>query len=179
MMIRRKGRIGALLLAGMLSGTMLLGQSAVRSSVVASGATEASGGGVALRGTIGQGVVGATMNAATSALQGFWLPEGDDGSSSVVETRRGYVEARKNSVACHPNPVTSSATFTLLIAESADVQLRLFDRLGRERARLIDGRRESGLIEVELSADELESGYYVVELIVGGERSIESIMVAI
>ena len=166
-----------LLIAGMVSGASLYGQTTQTSSVIGAGATEASGDGLIVRGTVGEGVIGLTTASAIRSGQGFWYTLGNESSSSVRETQVASGGASNNDLQCYPNPVSSVAHFQLTVSEGNHATLRLYDRLGRVRTTLVDGQREAGKIVVEMTVDELDAGHYTAELVVGKDRVVRQILI--
>ncbi len=61
----------------------------------------------------------------------------------------------------YPNPFNPTTTIEFTLAETSNVTLKIFDMLGREVAKLIDGEREAGIVYKEvLDASKLSSGLY-------------------
>lgn len=69
--------------------------------------------------------------------------------------------------AVQPNPARHSARVVVEIPEAASVQVRVFDLLGREVARPLDGTRAAGRYAVHLSAEALPAGLYFVRMEAG------------
>ena len=66
-----------------------------------------------------------------------------------------------------PNPAAGAATLRFAVAERTAATLVLYDALGREVARPLDGAVE-GLAEVRLDASALPAGLYVARLVANG-----------
>ncbi len=64
----------------------------------------------------------------------------------------------------YPNPFNPVTTIRFDLPEDADVQLLVYDVLGREVAELVSGRVVSGFHEVVWDASEVASGVYVYKL---------------
>ncbi|MGH7132359.1 MAG: GC-type dockerin domain-anchored protein [Phycisphaerales bacterium] len=64
--------IAATLVLGTLSSSAAFGQLSVPQYVIAGGGGTSSGGGYSVSGTIGQPVVGISVNGSTSVNSGFW-----------------------------------------------------------------------------------------------------------
>ena len=68
----------------------------------------------------------------------------------------------------YPNPFNPSTTIRFSLPERVHVELKVFDRLGREVARLVDGTIEAGRHEVRFSGSSLPSGVYFARFSAGG-----------
>ena len=66
--------------------------------------------------------------------------------------------------AAYPNPFNPTATVPFHIAQAGAVRLSVYDVLGREVARLADGRVEAGRHTAVFDASRLPSGTYFVRL---------------
>ena len=66
-----------------------------------------------------------------------------------------------------PNPVADAATFAFSVTEATEATLVIYDALGREVARPVDGPVD-GVTEAELDATALPAGLYVARLVVDG-----------
>lgn len=73
----------------------------------------------------------------------------------------------------YPNPFNPVTTIRYELPRSAEVVLRVFDPLGREVARLVEGARSAGQHEVQFDARDLPSGLYLYRLEVG-DRFLET-----
>ena len=156
-----------LLLAG---GSVAWGQTRVSSSVIGSGATDASGGGFRVLATVGQPVIGRVQSATTAVNQGFWytLPRA---VSSVEEPVAGAVADRVALLIAGPNPFSDGTELRLLLPTAGNVTLRLYDALGREVRTLVDGHRGAGPIALHIDGSDLMSGRYTLQLVAGAVRS--------
>ncbi|WP_420455152.1 T9SS type A sorting domain-containing protein [Rubrivirga sp.] len=76
-----------------------------------------------------------------------------------------------------PNPARDRATVGFELAEAGDVTVAVFDALGREVARLLDGPAEAGVQEVTFDAAGLPAGVYVVRMTTGTGTFAERITV--
>ena len=73
------------------------------------------------------------------------------------------------SVEAFPNPFNPSTTIRYSLPTSDHVVLRVYDILGREVARLVDGVQQEGRHEVSFDASRLPSGVYLYRLETGSE----------
>ena len=64
----------------------------------------------------------------------------------------------------YPNPFNPATKISFSIPELADVQLKIFDVLGREVSLLINEEKPAGNYEVEFNASKLASGIYFYRL---------------
>ena len=63
-----------------------------------------------------------------------------------------------------PNPTAGQTTVSFALAEAADVELAVFDVLGKEVVRVVDGPRQAGDHRVTFDASGLAAGVYVYRL---------------
>jgi len=146
-------------------------QIVLSSAVVGAGGAPSSDGTIVLNGTLGQTAIAPVSDLSTVAWQGFWYTLPGSRPSGVRE--EPVTGDGGNSVALMqnvPNPFSESTELRLRLPRSGHVSLKLYDRLGREAMTLIDGRRESGMIALQISAADLESGQYTAQLITDGVR---------
>ena len=80
--------------------------------------------------------------------------------------------------AAYPNPAAGGATLRFDLPEAASVRLGVYDLLGREVARLVDGDVAGGRHEAVLDARALASGVYVVRLVAGADVQTQRVTVA-
>ncbi|MEL6442745.1 MAG: T9SS type A sorting domain-containing protein [Bacteroidota bacterium] len=64
----------------------------------------------------------------------------------------------------YPNPVASSATLRFTLPEAGDIDLRVYDLLGRVVAEVASGTHEAGAHTATFDASALPSGVYLVRL---------------
>lgn len=69
----------------------------------------------------------------------------------------------------YPNPFNPSTVIHFEIATGSDVQLQVFDLMGREIATLLDSRLPGGSHAVSFDGSQLSSGVYVYRLSAGNE----------
>jgi hypothetical protein len=69
----------------------------------------------------------------------------------------------------YPNPFNPAATVAFALPERAAVSLAVYDVLGREVARLVEGSLEAGAHAVRFEAGALPSGTYLVRLEAGAQ----------
>ncbi len=73
----------------------------------------------------------------------------------------------------YPNPFNPTTAIRFALPSSEMVKLKIFDVLGREIARLAEGRFEAGVHEVRFDAQQLSSGTYFYSLEAGTHREIK------
>lgn len=143
-------------------------QNRIPVEILAGGFTHASGS-YRLDGTIGQTCVGRVQSSAHIVEVGGWygvilaLPVQPQSSSALPvsdQLLRNY-----------PNPFNPLTTARLQLTRTGPVRLSVYDLLGREVARLIDGILASGAHEFSWNAGGHASGEYFLHLAtVDGEQ---------
>jgi hypothetical protein len=76
-----------------------------------------------------------------------------------------------------PNPVRTSTQISYDLPESAEVELTVYDLMGREVKRLATGSHGQGTHSVQLDAATLPSGVYIVRLQAGSRQITRRITV--
>ena len=136
-----RGDIIIRMVAAGIAGMLLLAllpapgeaQLRVPRSVIASGGTQASGGGVLLRGTIGQPIAGTAKGPAHAGFFGFWYNEGNTVVGVSPAPMAAAASPRIGSL--YPNPARNTVTVTVETAPGQHAEILLVDLLGRVRAR--------------------------------------------
>jgi hypothetical protein len=64
----------------------------------------------------------------------------------------------------YPNPFNPTTTIKYQIPISGNVSIKVYDILGKEVAKLVDGYMEIGRYEVDFDASSLASGVYIYRL---------------
>ncbi len=85
-------------------------------------------------------------------------------TSSVKEIGNNKVPTHYSLSQNYPNPFNPSTTISYSIPESGQVQLNVYDVLGREVAVVVNKEQAVGSYEVEFDASELNSGVYFYQL---------------
>lgn len=103
-----------------------------------------------------------------SSWIGFWHVVPSDTAAGIYEewNAGGLGDAAITSAA--PNPFAGDITIYTRIDRPGQVRLVLFNMLGEEIIRLIDGEREAGTSRVNWDPVDLSPGVYLLQLEVGG-----------
>lgn len=113
-------------------------------------------------------VRGASVPAAAEAVEL---------ESAVAVAGEAAPDAGFGLAAPSPNPVRGTAQITYRLAESGAVTLAVFDALGREVARLVEGEQAAGTHVARLEASALAPGAYLVRLASGTEAAVRRLTV--
>jgi hypothetical protein len=70
----------------------------------------------------------------------------------------------------YPNPFNPSTQIHFSLPQTSNVQLQVFDLLGRNVATLVDGPMASGQHQVSFDASDLTSGLYLYTITAGTQR---------
>lgn len=121
-----------------------------------------------------------TVIYITSADPGFTtpslppLPYGAVYTAAEREELPVSVKLSRN----YPNPFNPETTIEYTLPRAETVRLVVYDLLGREIARLVDGLRPAGRHQIRFRAGELPSGTYVYRLETAGERHTQTMVLA-
>ena len=96
---------------------------------------------------------------------------GKDLSESLINEPEEYALFEN-----YPNPFNPTTMITYQIPEAGNVELKVYDNLGREVATLVNQYRAAGKYEIEFNATNLTSGIYIYRLITGDFVSIKKMI---
>ncbi len=104
-----------------------------------------------------------------------WVPSDDEllieDEEPVIELPATF-ELRGN----YPNPFNPTTTIEFDLPEAVNVQLTVFDALGRRVKTLVDGSLEAGTHSVRFDASQLPSGLYLYRIQAGQHHQVRSMM---
>jgi len=112
--------------------------------------------------TILVGEFQAGSTAFTPPSSGDWVLVLDQKSLGLAApgSTLDAVPAAVRNLAITPNPLRAGGRIHFDLARSTEVRVTLIDLQGRERARLADGHRQAGPMDVAIETGNLESGLY-------------------
>jgi hypothetical protein len=140
----------------------------LQSTVVGAGATAATDGTHGLVGTIGQAVIGPATGTTGTVWQGFWYTVPEAPVSAVPGRQFDPASAGVVLYQNIPNPFSTTTVLQFQLPRRANVSLKLFDAVGHEVRTLLEGEQNAGMISIQISANDLESGYYTARLVADG-----------
>jgi hypothetical protein len=68
----------------------------------------------------------------------------------------------------YPNPFNPSTKIRFAVPSSGNVNLEIFDNLGREKTKLLNEELRAGIYEIEFNAVNFPSGIYFYRITTGG-----------
>jgi len=153
--------ISAAIMCLLASSAMAFNKTA---EVIGSGATNASNATMHLQGTVGQAVIGTTLNAAGRNEQGFWHPANAH-ASGIMSPAAGLL-AGFTLDQNYPNPFNPAGTTTIHFTApySAHVVLNVYTMTGKLVQTLLDADVSEGGYSLNLDAGMLPSGNYLYAL---------------
>jgi pectate lyase len=84
-----------------------------------------------------------------------------------VENSKGTLPLKFHMNQNYPNPFNPSTKISYQLPAPAHVFLKVYDMLGRERAKLVDEQKSAGSFEVQWMAEDLPTGVYFCRLTAG------------
>ena len=85
-----------------------------------------------------------------------------------VSTSTDDLEAAKIALKTFPNPIKNLTNFSFYLEEAADVNLKIYDLMGREIQTVVDSRLASGDHTLQTSTEHLQSGVYIYRFVSNG-----------
>ena len=76
----------------------------------------------------------------------------------------------------YPNPFNPSTTIQYSIPESENVKLSIYNTIGEEVSKLVNGYKEAGTYKVNFNASKLSSGIYYYKIIAGNFSSVKKMI---
>ena len=80
--------------------------------------------------------------------------------------------------AAYPNPFNPVTTLEFSVPIAIDVQVIVYDMMGRVVSELVSGLHDPGYHEVQWNASQQSSGIYFVKMVAGGQANIQKLMLA-
>ncbi len=161
---------GPLLLAGiclvMASGAFA--QYAIPAQVLAGGASEMSGTGYGIKGTVGQSAVGRAIIGDFEAQAGFWFAvvtlttPGSAVDAPVMPPSRYALEQN------YPNPFNPATQIRFALPRAVHVAVKVYNLNGALVETLVDAEFSSGEHQVSWNADHFASGTYLIKMAAPG-----------
>ena len=116
----------------------------------------------------------------TDSLHGYAV-----GANGAILKYRGVLSSVKEPVEVpssfslkqnYPNPFNPSTTISFLLAEKANVMLKIYDIIGHE-VRSIEQKMEKGEHNIKFTSDNLSSGVYIYTLIANNYRASKKMII--
>ena len=151
---------------------LILGSGTARAQATIEMPTLSSGGGEqegtygTVFATVGEPFAADTLKAISdeATWTGFWLVMPADATSSVREESIAGSTAATSVTGVSPNPFSSEVTIEIGLARAGNVSLAMYDLLGREVDRLLEGWREPGRYRIAWRPENLAPGAYMLRL---------------
>lgn len=120
-------------------------------------------------------IVAATASSSSDAQS--WYIESVE-LKNETEANEFEIENTFAILPVFPNPFVDRTNVTFSLEEATDVDLRLYDMLGREVTLLFSGRKSAGAHSMTLERNTLVSGVYVLKLQAGSRLKTQTVVVA-
>jgi len=148
-----------LMFSGFLLQNSVFSQYAIKSGVFGNGFAVVSDSTHRLTGITGQTLVGLTGNAIYKSSSGL-LYQATKIMTKVEDIQPMTIPKEFHLDQNYPNPFNPSTTIRFGLPQKSDVNLKIFDLLGREVATLIDKTMSAGEYKVIFEAEGLPTGVY-------------------
>ncbi len=104
---------------------------------------------------------------------GLVPPLNPEASDAGVEN----VNANKLEMSVSPNPCNARTSVVITLPDHANLEVAVFNTVGREVARIVEGEYPAGLHTLTFDASELASGIYFVQLHTGTQTQFRKLVV--
>ncbi len=141
-------------------------QIVVSNSVLGNGGDALSDGRYSMVGTVGETFIGVAQNRSSVNNVGFWYLPGQK-LMTVGEQVEGTVPTQYRLEQNYPNPFNPTTTITFDVPALHQVELAVYDVIGRRVAMLVDGVLAAGRHKATWQAGKLPSGTYFYRLTAG------------
>jgi hypothetical protein len=143
-----------------------LAQYAIPRSVLGCGGIRMSSPAYGIVGTIGQPFIGPMSSVVNQHGAGFWYTMSLLFTGVDEEAQQVGSGAIASGLLLHayPNPFYSTTTISITLSSATDVCLQVYDVLGRELMKLVEGTLTAGTHTVWLDGSDLSSGIYLLQL---------------
>lgn len=151
----------------------LFAQYQIQNALIGTSGGDISGEGLTVSSTIGQPIAGSSTGGGLIVNSGFWQMPGFLVATSVEQTGPeipGEFSLEQN----YPNPFNPGTVIQFSLPQTAEVQLKVYDMLGREVATLINEQKSAGSYQVSFNAINLSSGVYFYRLAAGSHVETRS-----
>ena len=115
-----------------------------------------------IKSTIGQALVGQSLNNSFKGLYGFWY---------IERFLVGITEAQVNLLPTHfelvqnfPNPFNPITKIKYAIPKITQVRIDVYNILGQHVSTLVNDQKQPGYYIVEFNASNLASGFYIYQM---------------
>lgn len=98
----------------------------------------------------------------------YWLPNFVDNFSDLNPTSTDDLAVLKIALKAFPNPFSEVTHFSFHLENSADVNLKIYDLMGREIQTVVNARLASGDHTLEVPTEHLQNGVYVYRFVSNG-----------
>ncbi|MFZ1731284.1 MAG: T9SS type A sorting domain-containing protein, partial [Bacteroidota bacterium] len=148
------------------SAEPLLSQNKIAREVVASGATTMTAGNYAIRGTIGQPIIGTGRCPVHAGFFGFWYNAG----AQVVGIRPAPLAAAGQLTirSVYPNPARGMATVRVSLPSPSPLVVVVTDLLGRDISKVEEKSLTAGEHTVPLPLYGAAPGFYFIHAVTPG-----------
>ncbi len=126
--------------------------------------------------TVGQTIIGSSVNNSFDMEAGFWDPvfvvTHIVGVKEPINSMPKKYELEQN----YPNPFNPTTTINYSVPKSSTVTIKIYDILGKEVETLVNEQKTAGNYKIEFNADKLASGIYFYQMRAGNFISTKKLV---
>lgn len=82
-----------------------------------------------------------------------------------------------NDISIHPNPISNNANIEFSLVDNSDVNISVFDILGKNVMNIYSGEMSSGLQSIRMNSNELNNGVYFIRIQMNNEIITKKVMI--
>ena len=100
----------------------------------------------------------------------------NNGFSIISLSEQRIIPEEISLSSAYPNPFNPVTMISFSVPLEMDVQMVVYDMMGREVSELVNGLHKPGYYEVKWNATQQSSGIYFIKMVAGGQTNMQKLM---